>query len=133
MALECSIDALSNIDTTDPEALQALLQTCNDVLFDPMLWVWALVITVVCAAVGAYIGHKKGRWVSGLVWGLALGPIGWLIVALFRSSPPKCPACGLANPPDAKFCGHCGVNLTVAAMQRDLARVKRSDGGSAPG
>lgn len=128
MALECSMDALSTIDTSDPEALQALLQTCNNVLLDPMLWVWAIGLTVVCAAVGAHIGRAKGRWVSGMIWGLALGPIGWLIVALSGASPPKCPACGLANASDAKFCGHCGVNLRVAALHADRATLDRNDG-----
>ncbi|MEO6688092.1 MAG: zinc ribbon domain-containing protein, partial [Dokdonella sp.] len=79
-------------------------------------------------AVGAYIGHAKGRWVSGMVWGLALGPIGWLIVALSRASPPKCPACGLTNAGDAKFCGHCGVNLKLAALRADRASPGHNDG-----
>lgn len=128
MALECSLDALSNVDASDPEALQALLQTCNDMLLDPMLWMWAIGFTVVCAVVGAFIGHTKGRWMSGMIWGLALGPIGWLIVALSSASPSKCPGCGLTNASDAKFCGHCGVNLKVAAMRADRASLDRKDG-----
>ncbi|MEO7323657.1 MAG: zinc ribbon domain-containing protein [Dokdonella sp.] len=128
MALECSLDALSTIDASDPEALQALLQTCNNALLDPMLWVWAIGLTVVCAVVGAFIGHAKGRWVSGMIWGLALGPIGWVVVALSRASPPKCPACGLTNAANAKFCGHCGINLKVAALNADRASLNRNSG-----
>ena len=33
-------------------------------------------------AVGAIIGHSKGRTTMGVVWSLILGPIGVLIVAL---------------------------------------------------
>jgi ribosomal protein L40E len=129
MALECSLGALTNLDQTDTEAVQALLQTCTQTLLSPALWAWAIGITVACAAVGALIGATKGRWVAGLVWGAALGPIGWLVMALSKGNLPECPECGLTNPTDAKACRHCGVNLRVASMRTDRARFKRNDSG----
>jgi hypothetical protein len=124
MALECSFDALANVDQTDPDALQALLQACNGVLWDPQLWAWAIGITVVCAAVGAIIGVAKGRWLAGLIWGAALGPIGWVVIALSKANLPQCPECGRSNTTNARSCRHCGVNLQVAASRPIRSRMK---------
>ena len=129
MATECTLAALNDLDQTDPEAVQALLQTCTGALLDPSLWFWALVITVVCAAVGALIGMVKGRWVAGLVWGAALGPIGWIVIALSRSNLVECPECGRRNVPAAKACRHCGINLQAAARRSVRASLKRNDSG----
>jgi hypothetical protein len=127
MALECNLTALANMDQTDPEALPALLQACTSMLLDPALWVWALGITVVCAVVGAFIGLAKGRWLAGLVWGAALGPIGWLVIALSKANLPECPECGRPNATSAKACRHCGVNLHAASLRTQRARLKRND------
>ena len=62
MALECTLAALGKVDQTDPAAVQALLQQCVSTLLDPTLWEWALLLTVLCAAVGAMIGWAKGRY-----------------------------------------------------------------------
>jgi hypothetical protein len=85
MTLQCDFAALSNLDLSDPDAAQALLQVCRDDLLDPDLWKWTLIFTLVCLVVGAVIGHLKGRWLAGLLWGAALGPIGWIVIALSRS------------------------------------------------
>jgi len=129
MALECTLAAFTSLDQSDPDAVQALLQTCTQSLLSPSLWAWALGITVAFAVIGALIGAAKGRMVAGLVWGAALGPIGWLVVALSKSSLPECPECGLPNRTDAKTCRHCGVDLRVASMSTDRARFKRNDSG----
>jgi ribosomal protein L40E len=129
MALECSLAALTSLDQTDPDAVRALLQTCTQTLLSPALWAWVLGITLACAVVGALVGAAKGRWLAGLIWGAALGPIGWLVIALSKGNLPECPECGLDNPSDAKSCRHCGVNLRVAAMRNDRARFKRNDSG----
>jgi hypothetical protein len=129
MALECSLDALSTLDQTDPEAVQALLDACTATLLDPLLWKWALFITLACALVGAFIGWAKGRWLAGLVWGALLGPIGWLVIALSRSGHPECPECGRRNVPAAKVCRHCGVHLGSAANRSERARLRRNDSG----
>ena len=127
MALECTFNALKNLDQTDPEAVQALLQNCTTTLLDPTLWLWAIGITIGCALVGAIIGLAKGRWLAGLVWGAALGPIGWLVIALSQSILPECPECGHRNAMSAKACHHCGVNLRAAALRSERSRVKSSD------
>ncbi len=129
MALECTFNALTNLDQTDPEAVQALLQSCTGALLDPGLWLWAIAITIGCALVGAFIGLAKGRWLAGLVWGAALGPVGWLVIALSKSNLPECPECGHRNATSAKACHHCGVNLRVAALRSERSRAKSSDRG----
>ena len=122
MAMTCDFATLSQIDSEDPEALQALLQQCTDALLDPSLWMWALIFTLVCALVGAAIGWRKGRWVAGVVWSLVLGPIGWIVIAFAKPAsalpvaktpprPPICPDCGRANVFGANFCANCGGDL----------------------
>jgi hypothetical protein len=61
--------------------------------------------------VGALIGRSRGRLVDGLGWGIILGPIGWLIVALLKDLRPKCPHCGSAFNPGASRCCHCGGDI----------------------
>ena len=127
MALECTFNALSSLDQTDPEAVQALLQSCTGAMLNPTLWLWALGITLACALVGAFIGLAKGRWVAGLVWGAALGPIGWLVMLFAKSNLPECPECGRPNATSAKACRHCGVNLRAAALRSERSRLKSVD------
>ncbi|MGA8278605.1 MAG: hypothetical protein WB784_10460 [Rhodanobacteraceae bacterium] len=82
--LECSLSALAHVDQTDPAAIQRLLDQCVATLLDPTLWAWAVGLNVACALIGALIGWRKGRWVAGFMWGLALGPVGWLVIALAK-------------------------------------------------
>ena len=91
MALECTFGSLSKVDQTDPEAVQALLQSCVDTLLSPSLWGWAIALTLICAVIGALIGRSKGRWLAGFVWGAALGPIGWIVIAVSKREPRLCP------------------------------------------
>jgi hypothetical protein len=127
MALACTIGAIANLDMQDPDAVQAMLQECTSVLLDPALWGWVLGLTLACAVVGALIGLGKGRWLAGLLWGAALGPIGWLIVALSRSAFPECPECSHRNAPNVKACRHCGVNLLAAAQRSARARLRATE------
>jgi len=127
MALECTFQALANIDTTDPDAVQALMQQCISMLLDPQLWAWVLGLTLVCALVGAMIGWAKGRWLAGLIWGAALGPIGWFVIALSKSSLGECPECGRRNRTDAKVCRYCGIDFRKYAGQSSRSRLKAQD------
>ena len=78
MALECSLSALTNLDQTDPDAVQALLQSCTGALLSPTLWAWTLGITVACALVGAFIG---GILFGMLAPDLTAGIVGRILVA----------------------------------------------------
>ena len=49
MALECTFGALENLDQTDPDAVQALLDACTKALLTPSLWYWAIGLTIACA------------------------------------------------------------------------------------
>jgi len=128
VALECTLASLANVDQTDPEALQALLQQCTAALLDPVMWEWALALTVACALIGALIGWAKGRWLAGLLWGAALGPIGWVVIALSKSSLIECPECGRRNRPDAKVCRFCGIDFRKYAGQSSRSHLKAQDG-----
>jgi hypothetical protein len=97
-------------------------------LLDPQLWAWAIGITVACAAVGALIGVTRGRWLAGLIWGAALGPIGWVVIALSKPNLPQCPQCARSNPSNARRCRHCGGNLQVVTSRSD-----RQDAGDRQG
>ncbi|HKE47179.1 MAG TPA: zinc ribbon domain-containing protein [Rhodanobacteraceae bacterium] len=127
MALECTLASLASVDQTDPEAVQALLQQCTSALLDPALWEWALGLTLACALIGAGIGWVKGRWLAGLVWGAALGPIGWLVVALSKSGLQECPECGRRNRADAKVCRFCGIDFRKYAGQTSRSKLKAQD------
>jgi ribosomal protein L40E len=126
--LEC-YNGLQALDLSDADGVQALVQGCTSALLDPTLWWWTLGITVLGALVGAIIGLAKGRWLAGLIWGAALGPIGWIVIALSKSNLVECPECGRRNVPSAKACRHCGVNLRSAAQRTPRASLKRNDSG----
>ncbi|MBS0487801.1 MAG: hypothetical protein JSS13_10695 [Proteobacteria bacterium] len=112
--MTCDFAALTNLDPADPDAAQRLLEQCTATLTDPTLWIWAIVFTVVCAAVGALIGKYKNAVARDALLGAALGPIGWAISLLLPARKPlaKCIACG--KPVDAgdKHCRHCGATLS---------------------
>ncbi|MBX3688958.1 hypothetical protein [Dokdonella sp.] len=124
MALECSLSALAALDRDDLDAVQALLDACTKALLEPSLWYWALGLTVACALVGALLGMTKGRWLWGLLWGLALGPIGWIVVMLSASRQPLCPECAKPNPAGLKRCRHCGTDLALAATRSSRSRLR---------
>jgi hypothetical protein len=95
--------------------------------------------TLLCGAVGALIGHRRGRRTEGLILGLLLGPLGWLWVAVAPSRKPApvptatpapsphtgptrprvatgiptrpCPACAKEIPQAAVKCRHCGARI----------------------
>jgi hypothetical protein len=84
----------------------------------------------VLSLIGYLIGKGKGRGADGAVWGMLLGPIGWMVIALGPDTRRKCPLC--AGPlPDAKVtrCRHCGQEIApragsaLATRQRMLPPV----------
>jgi hypothetical protein len=108
--MSCDFSALANLDSGDPEQALELLHACST---DPQLWLWGLVATVVCAAVGALIGKYKNAVLRDAVLGAALGPIGWIVsLCLPKEKPPlKCPACQRVVERKDAHCRHCGAGL----------------------
>ena len=113
--MACDFSALDQIDTSDPEQANALLQECTKTLLSPDLWAWAIGITIVGAIVGAWIGRKKNTMVRDALLGAALGPIGWMISAKSATAKPpkKCPSCSAPVGPTDAFCKSCGTRLAT--------------------
>lgn len=56
------------------------------------LYIFAIVI---CAGIGALVGQRKHRATAGFLWGAAIGPLGWLLIALGPDAGrAPCPHCG---------------------------------------
>ncbi|MEO7200180.1 MAG: hypothetical protein ABIY56_08200 [Dokdonella sp.] len=127
MALTCDFATLSTLDRSDLDSVQALLDACLSVLLSPVLWAWLIGLTLVCALVGAGIGWVKGRTMAGLLWGVVLGPLGWLIIALSRSNLVECPQCSRTNRSDARVCRHCGVDFRKLEQKTARSELKGGD------
>lgn len=75
---------------------------------------WAVVAFggFVSALVGAILGAGKRRAVDGLLCGLFLGPIGWLMILLSPTRHARrCPYCREGIALKAVKCPHCQSNL----------------------
>jgi hypothetical protein len=68
-----------------------------------LLAAWCLLATV-----GYLLGQAKGREAEGILFGVFLGPIGWLLIAVGPDQRPKCAHCRGAMQPGATRCCHCG-------------------------
>ena len=68
-------------------------------------------VVVVNPLVGYAIGERKGNVATGIILGLLLGPIGWLVTAMCFSNLRKCPFCSEDIKPDPKVCRYCGRDL----------------------
>lgn len=72
----------------------------------------ALAYFVVFGSIGLLIGQRRGRGFAGLVWGMVLGPVGWLLMFLLPSAASRkagaCPHCGGVLPVGQMSCNHCG-------------------------
>jgi hypothetical protein len=86
------------------------------------LFFWLLFWAIVGAAVGQAIGRSKGRPEAGLWWGLLLGVIGWIVVAIGPDLRPKCPECGGTVVAGARRCKNCGSDIE-RAPEAKLASV----------
>ncbi len=73
---------------------------------------------VVCPLVGYLIGQRKNNGGASMAISLLLGPIGWLIAAVYSGNLRKCPFCSEHIKPDAKVCRYCGRDLPEPATGR---------------
>ena len=130
--VECSLTALSKLDSADLDAVMRMNEACMNVLLDPALWAWATAFTVISIAGGALIGRLKGRMTAGIIWSAVLGPIGWIVVCLGRSRLLACPECSKPNQPDAIDCRQCGANLKRSMQRTARSRLKSGDSSAPP-
>ena len=75
-----------------------------------MIFFWI----IICPLVGGLIGHTHNNASGGILMGLLLGSVGWLIVALLDDREP-CPECKGRVPDGAKRCPHCGAVFAIPA------------------
>jgi len=73
-----------------------------------ILWI------IVCPGIGYAIGRTRNCWGMGVVAGLFLGPIGWLLTVL-NDCREKCPECQGRVPDGARRCMHCGHRFEIPA------------------
>lgn len=67
-----------------------------------LIAIWALFILV-----GAALGSSRRGALDGAIWGLLLGPIGWVITVCFGRRP-QCADCGSYLVKGFKKCSKCG-------------------------
>ena len=70
-----------------------------------------LLYCLISGLVGMAIGQGKGRVEVGFLFGILLGPIGWILVAIGPENGPKCPFCKETVKNDAIACKHCGRDI----------------------
>ena len=87
-----------------------------------------LLYVLIFGLVGGLIGEHKGRPGAGFLFGVLLGLIGWLIIAVGPDikakqaalHAKKCPACMGSVPDGARKCMHCGEDLVVKPAPRPV-------------
>ena len=89
-----------------------------------------LILWLVCVVASIVVGARKGQPIGGFCWGLFLGPVGLLVVALWPDARRRCGACQGVVPEKAVCCQHCGSDLYQAAMEAVNRRAASSGGGS---
>jgi hypothetical protein len=63
---------------------------------------------IILGGIGAMIGNSTGKAAKGAIWGVLLGPLGWLFAAMDKDERIKCPECFGVVVPGARKCLHCG-------------------------
>ena len=70
--------AMQGVDLDAPDAfVHIFINLMALIPWAALLW-WNLAFV----AVGALLGWWRGKLLAGVIWALALGPIGWIIVLL---------------------------------------------------
>lgn len=89
------------------------------------------VVSFLCVfIIGAIVGKAmKGRALAGFVMAALLGPLGILLMCLFKDLRPKCCHCGGVITKGVSVCRHCGRDLIDASKERD--RQENGNGGKA--
>lgn len=82
-----------------------------------VFWLWA----ILGALIGAAIGQRKGRAGAGFFFGVILGPIGWIIIAVGPDLRQKVPASATPPAPAASP----GEPQSVAARLGSLEDLKK--------
>jgi hypothetical protein len=92
---------------------------------------WWFIAWLLCGLIGSLVAGNRGNsGLGGLAWGLLLGPLGIVIVALTPPNPlyveqqqlqqglrRECPACMELVRPMAIVCPHCGRDLPPQRQQ----------------
>ena len=69
--------------------------------------------------IGAIIGALKSRTGLGLILGMLLGPIGWIIMLFMRTHRHKCFHCGGVVEAGNKTCVNCGSDIPIIKKHND--------------
>ena len=72
---------------------------------------WLLIWGFAGGSVGFLVGRLRGKQRLGSAWGIALGPIGWLITLCSSDLRQRCPECRGVVVEGARRCLHCGAVL----------------------
>lgn len=89
-----------------------------------------VIVWLIMALIGCAIGQINGRPAAGFLWGLLLGPIGWLIVIIGPNMKPKCPECGGIVVEGARKCKNCGSALPTITTATEESPLPKSEDGT---
>ncbi len=81
------------------------------------------IIVIINALVGWAIGQSKQRAGAGFLYGLLLGPIGWIVMILFPNAGQKCPHCGGMAKKGASVCCHCGRDIIARRIPKIICPI----------
>ena len=71
---------------------------------------WILLL-VVCGVIASVLGLRKKMGISGLFYGLILGPLGVILVFISKGKRVACPFCKKLNYITSTVCIHCDKEI----------------------